>query len=119
MEGNQTYSEFIGLNVKKETDDSLKLLAVIQDCGKSTLVRDMIEAYLQERKWDIPALINNLSLHLFSRWHMRYGDKKSLEEYLESVEVNLTQRIKLPDYLVTEILKKCRELKEENPFNPK
>lgn len=100
---------FIGILVPDDMDNCLRLMALLQDVSKSTLVRNLLQTHMEENDWTEPNLIERYAIAVHSQWVLRYKEIKPFKTYLKGIEDQLRQKKAVSEDLLKLILKKCRE----------
>lgn len=108
----QKQTEFIGFLVPEEIDDMLRLQSVLQGVPKGSLIRHMVETHIELSEWSINDLVDRFSAYHYSKWYTRYRDVKKFENYLFEAEEEMRNVHKLPERLILQTLKRCKEQHE-------
>ncbi len=103
-------TKFVGFLVTEETDDHLRIQALLQGVTRSTLIRDIIQSYIDKSKWDSEDLIERYASYLYNQWDIRWRDTMLFREYLSEQRREMEHKHKLPLRLTMLVVSRCEEL---------
>lgn len=111
-------NNFVGVLMSEETDNCLRLAALLQGVSKSTLVRNIIIDKVDDNNWDEDSLIDRYAQIIHMDWSLKFRDTLSFVQYMLSIKKQLKEKSNLPSDLQVKIITKCRE-KQQNQSKTK
>lgn len=110
MVNRKKYTEFLGVYTTGTMDASLRIQALLQGVGVSSLVRNIIQTYFDNNDLSEEKLITRYANSAYTLWYFKYREVTSFKDHLKQVRIDLSGI--LPETLIELIITECGELRK-------
>jgi len=106
-------NRFVAFLLPEEVDDCLKLRALMQNTGRSTLVRGIVMAHAKKSEWNRQELVDKYAAFIYANWQYRGEEGVGYDEFISDLQSDLRSKKKFSKELTDLIVEACeREHKQ-------